>query len=226
MVFNFSGGLISMKKELYRSGQMAPQAIQDESFAIIDAAADLSSFSTEEQAIVRRCIHAVGDFEIASHICFSPGAVNTGIELVGESVPVFADVRMVAAGISKALLNKLSLSVHTNVDSLETRELAEEKGWTRSEAAVWLSREMIDGCIAIIGNAPTALWKILDLAEKGIARPGLIIGMPVGFVGAADSKKALASSGLPFITCTGTRGGSPLAASSFNAVMSLALSGR
>jgi precorrin-8X/cobalt-precorrin-8 methylmutase len=212
--------------EHYESGQMAPREIQEQSFAIIDAAVDLSSFSTEEQAVVRRCIHAAGDFEIAKHMCFSPGSVITGIRLAGERVPVFTDVRMVAAGISKAPLSKLSLSVHTYVDSRETIELAEEKGWTRSEAAVWLAKETIDGGIAVIGNAPTALYKILELAKKGIARPGLVIGMPVGFVGAADSKDALMSSDLPFITCTGTRGGSPLAASALNAVLNLALGRR
>jgi precorrin-8X/cobalt-precorrin-8 methylmutase len=212
--------------EHYKSGQMAPRTIQEQSFAIIDAAVDLSSFSTEEQAVVRRCIHAAGDFEIAKHICFSPGSVITGIRLAGDRVPVFTDVTMVAAGISKAALSKLSLSVHTYVDSQETIELAEEKGWTRSESAVWLAKETIDGGIAVIGNAPTALYKILDLAKKGIARPGLVIGMPVGFVGAADSKDALMSSDLPFITCTGTRGGSPLAAAALNAVLNLALSRR
>lgn len=215
-----------MLTENYKSGQMAPGAIQEQSFAIIDDAVDLSSFPTEEQAVVRRCIHAAGDFEIAKYICFSPGAVKIGISLARKKVPVFADVRMVEAGISKTPLGKLSLDVHTYVDSAETMELAAEKGWTRSEAAVWLSRGLINGGIAVIGNAPTALWKILDLAEKGIACPGLVIGMPVGFVGAADSKEALASSELPFVTCTGTRGGSPLAAAAFNAILSLALGGR
>ncbi len=215
-----------MQTEHYKSGQMAPETIQEKSFAIIDAAVDLSPFPAEERAVVRRCIHAAGDFEIAKHICFSPGAVKTGIGLARKSTPVFADVRMVEAGISKASLSRLSISVQTYVDSVEAMELAGEKGWTRSEAAVWLYRGIIDGGIAVIGNAPTALWKILDLAEQGIARPGLVIGMPVGFVGAADSKETLTSSDLPFITCTGTRGGSPLAAAAFNAVLSLAINGR
>lgn len=215
-----------MPTEQYKSGQMAPGAIQEQSFAIIDAAVDLSPLSPEEQAVVRRCVHAAGDFTIAKHIIFSPDAVNTGISLARGGVPIFADVRMVEAGISKAPQSKLSIKAHTYVDNQETIELAGEKGWTRSEAAVWLSRGLIDGGIAVIGNAPTALWKILDLAKKGIARPGLVIGMPVGFVGAADSKEALASSDLPFITCTGTRGGSPLAAAALNAVLHLALGGR
>lgn len=215
-----------MPTEHYKSGQMAPGAIQEQSFAIIDAAVDLSSFSPREQAVVRRCIHAAGDFEIAKHICFSPGAADTGIALAGKSAPVFADVRMVEAGISKAALSKLALNVHIFVDSREAAELAAEKGWTRSEAAVWLSREIIDGGIAVIGNAPTALWKILELAEKGIARPGLVIGMPVGFVGAAESKRALVSSDLTYISCTGTRGGSPLAVAALNAVLTLAVNGR
>lgn len=203
--------------------QLAPYAIMSKSFEIIDAGADLSGFSTVEKEVVRRCIHAVGDFEIARSVCFSPGAVETGIRLLKKQVPVFTDVRMVAAGISPALQKELSITVHTRIDCPEVLELAGQKGWTRAEAAVWLSRDIIDGCIAVIGNAPTALWKILDLAEKGIARPGLVIGIPVGFVGAAESKEALVSSGLPYITCTGTRGGSPLAAASLNAIMNLAL---
>ncbi|MFX4263608.1 precorrin-8X methylmutase [Pelotomaculum propionicicum] len=215
-----------MQTDHYQSGQMGPGTIQEKSFAIIDTAVDLSPFPAEERVVVRRCTHAAGDFAIAKHICFSPGAVKTGIGLARKRAPVFADVRMVEAGISKASLSRLSLSVHTYVDSVEAIELAGEKGWTRSEAAVWLYRGIIDGGIAVIGNAPTALWKILELAEKGIARPGLVIGMPVGFVGAADSKEALASSDLPFVTCIGTRGGSPLAAAAFNAVLGLAVSGR
>lgn len=206
--------------------QTTPHGIMAKSLAIIEAGADLTGFGDGQKEVVRRCIHAVGDFTIAGSIRFSPEAIETGIRLLKKRVPVFADVRMVAAGISPALQKELSIMVHTRIDSPETGQLAEEKGWTRAEAAVWLSRRIINGCIAVIGNAPTALWKILEMAEKGIARPGLVIGIPVGFVGAAESKEALVSSGLPYITCAGTRGGSPLAAASLNAMMNLALGRR
>lgn len=203
--------------------QIAPHAIMSKSMAIIDAGVDLSGFGAGEREIVRRCVHAAGDFGIARSIHFSPGAVETGVRLIKERVPVFADVSMVAAGISPSLQKELAIEVHTRIHCQEALELAGQKGWTRAEAAVWLARDLINGCLAVIGNAPTALWKILELAEKGIARPGLVIGIPVGFVGAAESKEALAASGLPYITCAGTRGGSPLAAASLNALMNLAL---
>ncbi len=202
--------------------QIAPREIMAKSFAIIDAGIDLSGYAPEEREVLRRCIHAVGDFDIARHISFSQDAASIGIRLIKERVPVFTDVRMVAAGISPALRKELEINIHTCIDRQDVIELAQQEGWTRAEAAVWISRNIINGCIAVIGNAPTALWKILELYERGIAKPALVIGIPVGFVGAAESKEALLSSGLPYITCTGTRGGSPLAAAALNAILSMA----
>ncbi|NLI13026.1 MAG: precorrin-8X methylmutase [Peptococcaceae bacterium] len=136
--------------------QIAPQAIMSKSLAIIDAGVDLSGFGDGEKEIVCRCVHASGDFGIAGSIRFSPGAVETGVRLIKERVPIFADVSMVAAGISPSLQKELSLEVHTRIHCPEVLKLSGQKGWTRAEAAVWLAREIINGGLAVIGNAPTA----------------------------------------------------------------------
>ncbi|MEN8258939.1 MAG: precorrin-8X methylmutase [Thermodesulfobacteriota bacterium] len=200
-----------------------PQEIEAESFRMIEEELGSHSFDPQQFAIVRRVIHATGDFTFADNIRFGGGAVAAGLNAIREGRNILTDVQMGASGISKALLAKHGGQVLCRVSEPQTAELAADKGWTRSEAAMELAAQDNIGIIAI-GNAPTALLKVMTMLAEN--RPGfqpdLIIGVPVGFVNAAESKEILAEKEYPFITALGRKGGTPVAVAMVNALLRLA----
>jgi precorrin-8X/cobalt-precorrin-8 methylmutase len=194
-------------------------AIYERSFAIIRAEADLSRFAPEEADIAVRMIHACGQVDAAASIEFAHGLVVAARGALARGAPILCDAEMVAHGVTRARLPANNAVVCTLRDA-RTPELAAKLGTTRSAAALELWRDRLDGAVVAIGNAPTALFRLLDMLEEGAARPAAIIGVPVGFVGAAESKEALAANpcGVPWLIVRGRMGGSAMTAAAVNAL--------
>ncbi|MCM2266077.1 MAG: precorrin-8X methylmutase [Desulfuromonadales bacterium] len=198
-----------------------PAAIEAESFRIIEAEVGVHGFDAWQWPVVRRIIHTTADFDFAQVTFFAPGAVAAGIAALRRGEKVLCDTHMVRAGVSKPRLAGFGSELVCHVADPEVAREARAIGVTRSLVA--MRRGVAEGCgIFLIGNAPTALFELLELVRAGKANPSLVVGVPVGFVGAAESKAALLSSGLPFITCRGRKGGSAIAAAILNALMILA----
>jgi precorrin-8X/cobalt-precorrin-8 methylmutase len=196
-------------------------AIYRESFAIIRAEADLSGFPHHLERVVVRMIHACGMTDLAKYVSASPGFAEIGMRALRDGAPILCDSAMVANGITRSRLPADNEVLCTLQDPL-TRGLAAKLQTTRSAAALELWRDKLAGAIVVIGNAPTALFRLLDMLAEGAARPSIIIGIPVGFVGAAESKAALQEHGadFPHLTVVGRRGGSAIAAAAVNALAS------
>jgi precorrin-8X/cobalt-precorrin-8 methylmutase len=194
-------------------------AIYERSFAIIRAEADLSRFSPEEADVAVRMVHACGQVEAAQQFVFSEGFVAAAREALAAGAPIFCDAEMVAHGVTRARLPAGNEVICTLRDP-RTASLAKEIGNTRSAAAIKLWGERMAGSVVAIGNAPTALFYLLELLRDGAPKPAAIIGMPVGFVGAAESKDALAenSYGVPYAIVRGRLGGSAMTAACLNAL--------
>ncbi|MGD0900505.1 MAG: precorrin-8X methylmutase [Thermoguttaceae bacterium] len=193
------------------------EAIQRRSFEIIDRG--LAAYGAPDPAvrsILRRIIHATADFSFARSLRVHPAAVRRGREALAAAVAVVCDVTMVRSGLTKA-----PGEVLCGIDRDEVAAMARARGCTRAAAAMEFFGPRLEGAIVVVGNAPTALWKVLAMAQSGAARPALVIGLPVGFVGARESKAALLESDLVYITNVGPRGGSPVAAAALNALASL-----
>lgn len=198
-----------------------PEEIEAESFRIIESELGPTSYSPAEFAVVRRVIHATGDFSFSDNLRFHPDAVAAGLAAILAGRNILVDVTMAAAGISKGLLAKWGGAVLCKVGDPEIAGEAKQQGLTRSETAIRrLANENIG--IVAIGNAPTALLQVMQLIEQGLFRPDLVIGVPVGFVNAAESKALLAMKSYPFIAAMGRKGGSPVAAAAVNALLRLA----
>ncbi|NBN79337.1 precorrin-8X methylmutase [Microvirga tunisiensis] len=195
------------------------QAIYVKSFAIIRAEADLSRFSEAEADVAVRMIHAAGLVEAAQHFDFGPGFVETARGALEAGAPIFCDAEMVARGVTAARLPAGNEVICTLRDP-QTATLAEEIGNTRSAAALRLWLPRLAGAVVAIGNAPTALFYLLELLRDGAPKPAAILGMPVGFVGAAESKDALAenSYGVPYAIVRGRLGGSAMTAAALNSL--------
>lgn len=189
------------------------------SFAIIRREADLGRFAPLEERVAVRVIHACGMVEAAADLAMTPGAVEAAIAALQAGAPIFCDARMVAEGITLARLPAGNEVVCALRDP-RVAALAEKIGDTRSAAALELWGDRLAGAVVAIGNAPTALFRLLDMIARGAPRPAAIVGMPVGFVGAAESKEALLASGLPAIAMRGRKGGSAMAAAAVNALAS------
>ena len=194
-------------------------AIYRQSFAIIRSEADLARFSPLEERVAVRVIHACGMVEAARDLVFSPGVVDAAQDALRAGAPIFCDARMVAEGITRARLPANNDVICTLSDP-STPTLAARLRTTRTAAAVELWLPRLGGAVVAIGNAPTALFRLLEAISAGAPRPASIIGMPVGFVGAAESKEALIESGLPAIVVRGRKGGSAMAAAAVNALAS------
>lgn len=194
-------------------------AIYRRSFAIIRAEADLSAFSEDEAELALRMIHAAGMVEAAQHFVFGPGFLTAAREALRAGAPVFCDAEMVARGITAARLPADNAVICTLRDP-QTPDMAARLGTTRSAAALELWRDRLAGAVVAIGNAPTALFHLLEMLRDGAPKPAAIIGMPVGFVGAAESKDALAenSYGVPFAIVRGRLGGSAMTSACLNAL--------
>jgi precorrin-8X/cobalt-precorrin-8 methylmutase len=194
-------------------------AIYRRSFAIIRSEANLARFSLIEERVAVRVIHACGMVEAARDLVFSPGAAEAAREALRAGAPIFCDARMVAEGVTRARLPKNNDVICTLGDP-STPPLAERLGTTRTAAAIELWLPRLAGAVVAVGNAPTALFRLLEAISAGAPRPAAIIGMPVGFVGAPESKEALLESGLPAIVVRGRKGGSAMAAAAVNALAS------
>jgi precorrin-8X/cobalt-precorrin-8 methylmutase len=193
--------------------------IYERSFAIIRAEADLSRFSSEESDIVVRMIHACGCVEVAGNIVFGAGLVGATRQALARGAPILCDSEMVAHGVTRARLPAHNDVVCTLHDA-RVPGLAEKLGTTRSAAALELWRDRLGGAVVAIGNAPTALFRLLEMLSAGAPNPAAVLGMPVGFVGAAESKDALAADPRtgPFLTVRGRMGGSAMTAAAVNAL--------
>jgi precorrin-8X/cobalt-precorrin-8 methylmutase len=195
------------------------QAIYRESFATIRAEADLSRIPADLEKLAVRVIHACGMVDIVQDLAFSPGAGTIGRKALAEGVPIFCDARMVAEGITLSRLptrNEVICTLHDpDVPARATRI-----GNTRSAAALDLWGDRLGGSVVVIGNAPTALFRLLEMLDEGAPAPALILGFPVGFIGARESKAALAqhARGIPYVVVHGRRGGSAMAAAAVNAL--------
>ena len=193
--------------------------IYERSFAVIRAEADLSRFSSEEAEIVVRMVHACGCVDIASRVVFGAGLVAAARAALCDGAPVLCDSQMVAHGITRARLPADNDVVCMLRDSRVAR-LAQELHTTRSAAALELWKDRLGGAVVAIGNAPTALFRLLEMLDAGAPRPAAILGIPVGFVGAAEAKDTLAANprGVPFLTALGRMGGSAMTAAAINAL--------
>jgi precorrin-8X/cobalt-precorrin-8 methylmutase len=193
--------------------------IYERSFAVIRAEADLSGFSSEEAEIVVRMVHACGYVEITRRILFGNGLVGAARIALARGASILCDSEMVAHGVTRARLPAENDVVCTLQDPRVAR-LADELHTTRSAAALELWRDRLDGALVAIGNAPTALFHLLEMLDAGAPKPAAVLGVPVGFVGAAEAKDALVenSRGIPFLTVLGRMGGSAMAAAAVNAL--------
>jgi precorrin-8X/cobalt-precorrin-8 methylmutase len=190
------------------------------SFATIRAEADLTRFTRDEERVAVRMIHACGMIEIAGDLVFSNGAVATARRALRQGAPILCDSKMLARGVIAARLPRGNEVICT-LDDPSVASFAEKLGNTRSAAALELWRGQLDSAVVAIGNAPTALFHLLDMLDETSAWPACVIGMPVGFVGAAESKDALITDArVPFIAIKGRKGGSAMAAAALNAIAS------
>jgi len=207
---------VSVRYDYIRDGA----AIYDKSFAIIRAESDLKRFTAEEEKVAVRIIHSCGIVEAAADIFFSPGAAKSGREALLKRAPILCDSKMVANGITRSRLPADNQVICT-LDDRSVPALAKDLNTTRTAAAMELWRPYLKGAIVAIGNAPTALFRLLEMIDDGAPLPACIVGMPVGFVGAAESKDALmAHNKAPWIIVKGRKGGSAMTVGAVNALAS------
>lgn len=196
-----------------------PAAITAESFATVAREARLERFPEDLRGLVTRVVHACGMVEVADRLAFSEGAGEAGRAALAGGAPVICDCEMVAAGVIRSRLSARN-EVLVTLNEPGVPELARRLGTTRSAAAVELWEGRIGGAVVAIGNAPTALFHLLERLDAGWPRPALLLAFPVGFVGAAESKAEIAANprGVPFVALRGRRGGSAMAAAAVNAL--------
>jgi len=192
--------------------------IEKRSFEIIASLMKKKTFQEMELPIVMRVIHATGDFDFEDNLRFHPEAIKAGIRALKDGKNILVDVNMVAAGINRRLLERWGGSIISTIS--EVGDQAVEEGKTRAEAAIEKAIDEKIGIVAI-GNAPTALLKTMELIDEGRFKPDLVIGAPVGFVNAEESKDALSKKPYPFITSLGRKGGSPVAVAIVNGILRL-----
>ena len=197
-----------------------PAEIYRRSFAIIRNEADLQRFDAREERVAVRLIHTSGSVELAASIDFSEGFTDAAVRALKAGAPILCDAKMIASGVTRARL-PANNQVLCLLDDPRVPALARELGTTRSAAALTLLADQLDGAVVAIGNAPTALFRLLELLDETPARPAAVIGVPVGFVGAAESKEALRADGrVPHLVVHGRRGGSAMAVAAINALAS------
>ena len=197
-----------------------PQDIEDRSMQIIAPHLEGLRLTDDEKKICSRIIHAAGDVGYAPIIKIHPALIDTAKATILNGANIFTDVEMVRRGISIKTFRKFGGEIVCKISDVDTRELANSDGITRAMAAMRLLGKRLDGQIVAIGNAPTALFEVLRLVREENIRPALIIGVPVGFVGAAESKSQLAAQNeIPYVTVTGTKGGSSIAVAAVNALL-------
>jgi precorrin-8X/cobalt-precorrin-8 methylmutase len=214
--------------ELWFNGPVAPaspEAIEERSMEIVERLLPPATKITgEERLVVKRVVHASGDPQIASLMKFSPSALPSGLNAIAEGSPIFTDARMVAAGINAHMAEAFGCPILCALDEVEGGNNSAGRS-TRAAAAIRYLGKRLNGAIVVIGNAPTALLTLLELVDNDGIRPALIVGMPVGFVQARESKYELMKRDVPYITLAGTRGGSAVAAATVNVLLKMAVAG-
>lgn len=201
---------------------MKPEEIEALSFKIIDQEAREHYFSDDQWQVVRRMIHTSGDFEYQTSVRFHPDAITAGLNAIRRGKTVITDTNMAKAGIRKADLSRFGVSVECLINTEAVKKIAVDAGTTRAKAAVDAALEKMEGGIYVVGNAPTALLRLIEMVQQNKAGPALIVGLPVGFVNAAESKAALIELDYPYISNIGRKGGSNVAASVVNALALIA----
>jgi len=211
---------------MHRIQKIAPGDIEGESFRMIEdefyeqTGLAVDSFDSSEFALLRRAIHATGDFSFTSNIRFSQKSVEAGIAAIRAGKNILTDVNMAAAGISWKMLESFGGKVICKVAETDIAELAKKRHKTRSQTAI--EEGLLDNVgIVAIGNAPTALLSVMELIATGKAKPDLVVGVPVGFVNAPESKEILSEQDYPFITCLGRKGGTTVSVAIVNALLRL-----
>jgi precorrin-8X/cobalt-precorrin-8 methylmutase len=209
--------------------QMTAQGrrIEDASFAIIDAEAGEHAFSPAEWQVARRVIHATADFEFKTAMRFQRDALAAGIAALKSGCPIVVDVKMIEVGLNAERLAAYGCKVHCFISDADVIRTAKEANSTRAIESVRKARHegLLDGAIVAIGNAPTALLEIARMVTEQGARPALVVGVPVGFVSAAESKEAILATATPAIVARGRKGGSPIAVAIIHALLLLSAEG-
>lgn len=200
-----------------------PQEIEGKSFEMITEELGEHPFTDEQYPVVQRVIHASADFELGRSMVFHPDAIQAGIAALRAGQSVIADVQMIQAGVSKDRIRGFGGDVHVHISDPDVMEEAKRLNTTRAIISTRKATQMYEGGIYAIGNAPTALLELIRLVKEGEAKPGLIIGMPVGFVSAAESKDELRKLDIPFITNIGRKGGSTIVVAALNAISLMAV---
>ena len=199
-----------------------PQEIEGKSFEMITEELGEHPFTAEQYPVVQRVIHASADFELGRSMVFHPDAIAAGIAALRAGQSVIADVQMIQAGVSKDRIRGFGGDVHVHISDADVIEEAKRLNTTRAIISTRKAVNTYEGGIYAIGNAPTALLELIRLVKEGEAKPGLIIGMPVGFVSAAESKDELRKLDIPFITNIGRKGGSTIVVAALNAISLMA----
>jgi precorrin-8X/cobalt-precorrin-8 methylmutase len=204
-----------------------PQGIEERSFAIIESEVpEPRPFQGREWSVARRIIHATADFDLLETLRFHPEAVSRGLNALARGCLVLTDSNMTRAGITSGRMTRLGCTVRCDLDDPWVKEQAAAQSRTRSAMAVRKAAGDIEAAVFVVGNAPTSLSELLDLCAERSMQPELIVGMPVGFVGAVEAKeRLLEQEAIPFITVTGRKGGSSAAAAAVNGLAELALEG-
>ncbi|WP_028589798.1 precorrin-8X methylmutase [Paenibacillus massiliensis] len=200
-----------------------PQEIEGKSFEMITEELGEHPFTEEQYPVVQRVIHASADFELGRSMVFHPDAIAAGIRAIQAGEPLVADVQMIQAGISKDRLARFGMDVNVYISDPDVIEEAKRLNTTRAIISMRKAIKRADGGIYAIGNAPTALLELIRMVKEGEAKPGLIIGMPVGFVSAAESKDELRKLDIPYITNIGRKGGSTIVVAAVNALSLMAV---
>ena len=198
---------------------MKPHEIEQLSFQIIDGEAGDHGFSADQWPVVRRVIHTSADYEWQQMIRFHPQAIVSGVSAIRSGCPIITDTNMARAGIRQRDLARFGGTVNCYMTDERVAETAARKGITRAKAAVDVAAPSITGGIYVVGNAPTALLRLVELIDQGTLRPALVVGLPVGFVNAAESKALLLECDVPHVTNVGRKGGSNVAAAVVNALI-------
>ncbi|MBL8019497.1 MAG: precorrin-8X methylmutase [Leptospirales bacterium] len=200
------------------------RSIEDRSFAIIDEEAGAHSFTPEQWEVVRRVIHATADFEFKTLMEFSPDAVSAGIQALRRGCPILVDVKMISSGLNADRLAAYGCGVYSYISDEDVIARAKEKNTTRAIEAMVKAHSLghLAGSMVAVGNAPTALLETCRLIEQGI-KPALIVGVPVGFVSAEESKEAVRPLGVPYIIARGRKGGSAIAVAIIHALLKLSV---
>ena len=199
------------------------QSIEDESMQIIENEIGSHSYNEQEWPIVRRVIHSTADFDFArdNKIIFHNDAIKNGLEALKNGSSIVVDVNGIIGLLNKQNPKDFGNNVICNISELSVMEAAKEAGKTRAQMSMRIAKEDMSGGIVVVGNAPTALLEVMEMIREGITKPALVIGIPVGFVSAVESKDELAKMDIPFITNQGRKGGSPCASAIVNALYKL-----